>query len=168
MSAVAHAIERLHFIARQREPGDRTGAGPLDRQEIFPLSAANFPAPRVLVVDDEALLRWSLVEMLSAAGYQVVEACDGREARRALGDTEHPIDAILLDLKLPDTSGLQLLREARAQAIACPIVLMTAYGSPDTLDAALASGAHGVVSKPFDLDDMLRLVVQLCPLSRAH
>ncbi len=131
------------------------------------MSAAKIRTPRVLIVDDEALLRWSMAEMLTAAGYEVVEARDGREARSAFADAAG-IDAMVVDLKLPDASGLQLLREARARSISCPIVLMTAYGSPDTVDAALASGACRVVSKPFDLDDMLHLVIQLCPLSTAH
>lgn len=128
------------------------------------MGATKFPSPRVLVVDDEALLRWSLAEMLSAAGYEVVEARDGREARLVFADSAHAVDAILLDLKLPDASGLQLLREARARSMTCPIVLMTAYGGSDTAGAALAYRAVRVVSKPFDLDDMLRLIEQLCPL----
>lgn len=120
--------------------------------------------PRVLVVDDEALLRWSLAEMLSAAGYEVVEARDGREARAGFGDPAHPVQAILLDVKLPDASGLQLLQEARARCLSCPIVVMTAYGTADTVEAALGRGALRVVAKPFDLHDMVRLVQQLCPL----
>jgi DNA-binding NtrC family response regulator len=161
---VAHVLDRPHFIASASSPVDHADRTPRQRQEIFPLGAAKFPPPRVLIVDDEALLRWSLAEMLSAAGYEVVEARDGREARLAFADAEHPLHAMLLDLKLPDASGLQLLREARARSMTCPVVLMTAFGSSDTVDAALASGAFSVVSKPFDLDDMLRLVEQLCPL----
>jgi DNA-binding NtrC family response regulator len=129
----------------------------------IPQRAAEILPPRVLVVDDEALLRWSLAEMLSAVGYTVVEARDGREARLAFADTDHPIDAVLLDLKLPDATGLQLLREARARCLTCPIIVMTAFGAAETVDAALAGGAVKVVTKPFDLDDMLRLVRQVCP-----
>jgi DNA-binding NtrC family response regulator len=162
---LAHVLDRSHFIASPRSPVGHADRDLRDRQENFPLGAAKFPPPRVLVVDDEALLRWSLAEMLSAAGYEVVEARDGREARLAFADSTHPVAAMLLDLRLPDASGLQLLREARARSMTCPIVLMTAYGSSDTLDAALTSGAVSVLSKPFDLDDMLRLMVRLCPLS---
>jgi DNA-binding NtrC family response regulator len=119
----------------------------------------------VLVVDDEGLLRWSLAEMLAEAGYQVVEAQNGREARTAIADEEHPIDVMLVDLKLPDVDGLQLVREARRRCLTCPILIMTAYGSAETLDSALGAGAHGVVAKPFDLDDMLRMIRQVCPPS---
>jgi DNA-binding NtrC family response regulator len=158
--------ESLYFSALYgpdfaRHAGDAAPAG-----QIFPLRSAEI-LPRVLVVDDEGLLRWSLAETLADAGYQVVQAQNGREARTAIADDEHPIDVMLVDLKLPDTDGLQLVREARRRCLTCPIIVMTAYGSADTLDAAVAVGAHGVVAKPFDLEDMLRLVRQVCPPS-AH
>jgi DNA-binding NtrC family response regulator len=156
-----------YFNATFRGGVEDGGTPPLADEEIFPLSAAKILTPRVLIVDDEALLRWSLSEMLSGAGYEVIEARDGREARRAFADASRPIDAMLLDLKLPDASGLQLIEEARRRCLSCPIVLMTAYGTTDTVETALASGAHRVVSKPFDLDDMLRLMRQLCPPATA-
>jgi DNA-binding NtrC family response regulator len=156
--------ETLHFNAvcgpdLAQYAGDAVAAG-----QIFPLRSAKI-LPRVLVVDDEGLLRWSLAEMLAEAGYQVVEAQNGREARTAIADEEHPIDVMLVDLKLPDVDGLQLVREARRRCLTCPILIMTAYGSAETLDSALGAGAHGVVAKPFDLDDMLRMIRQVCPPS---
>jgi DNA-binding NtrC family response regulator len=156
-----------HFNATLRGEVEGGVGQPVSGEEIFPLSAAKILTPRVLIVDDEALLRWSLAEILSGAGYEVIEARDGREARQAFADAGRPIDAMLLDLKLPDASGLQLIEEARRRCLSCPIVLMTAYGTTDTVERALASGAHRVVSKPFDLDDMLRLMRQLCPPSTA-
>lgn len=156
--------ETPHFTATARGVGE--GAAPETRsdEEIFPLTAPKIPTRRVLIVDDEALLRWSLAEMLSGAGYEVVEARDGREARRAFADVQHPVDAMLLDLKLPDANGLQLLQEARRRCPTCPIVIMTAYGTADAIDTAIRSGAMRVVSKPFDLDDVLGLLRQLAPL----
>jgi DNA-binding NtrC family response regulator len=150
----------LRDIFSRQPPAGQPAAEP-----NFPQRAAKIHPPRVLVVDDESLLRWSLAEMLSAGGYDVVEARDGREARLAFSDTARPIDGVLLDLKLPDATGLQLLREARAHCLTCPIIVMTAFGTAETVDAALACGALQVVTKPFDLDDMLRLVRQVCPLS---
>jgi DNA-binding NtrC family response regulator len=73
------------------------------------------------------------------------------------------VGAVLLDLKLPDTNGLQLLQEARRRCLTCPIIVMTAYGTAEAVESAIASGAHHVVAKPFDLDHMLRLVRQCCP-----
>jgi DNA-binding NtrC family response regulator len=136
--------------------------------EIFPLKAAEFHPPRVLVVDDEGLLRWSLSEMLLAAGYETVQARDAREARLAFADDAHPIDVVLLDLKLPDAYGLELIQEARRRCLTCPIIVMTAYGTADTVDAALAAGAMQVISKPFDLDEAVRLVCECCPAHRPY
>ena len=136
--------------------------GPVVGAEIFALHAAKFH-PRVLVVDDEGLLRWSLAETLVDAGYQVVLAANGCDARAAMADERHRIDVMLVDLKLPDTDGLQLVREARRRWLTCPIVAMTAYAPADTHESAIAAGAQDVVTKPFDLDDMRRRVRQLCP-----
>jgi DNA-binding NtrC family response regulator len=161
---LATLVEKPHFTATTRRAVEDAGAGARSDEEIFPLSPAKIPPPRVLIVDDEALLRWSLAEMLSGAGYQVVEARDGREARRAFTDAGHPIDAMLLDLKLPDATGLQLLQEARHRRLACPVVVMTAYGASDTVESAIESGALRVVSKPFDLEEILQLLRELVPL----
>ena len=137
-------------------------SGPVVGAEIFALYTAKF-RPHVLVVDDEGLLRWSLAEILGDAGYQVAQAANGCEARAAMANERSSIDVMLVDLKLPDTDGLQLVREARRRWLTCPIVAMTAYASADTHESAIAAGAQDVVTKPFDLDDMLRLVRQLCP-----
>jgi len=163
---VGFPTETVHFSALYgpdlaQYAGDAASAG-----QIFPLRSAKI-LPRVLVIDDEGLLRWSLAETLGDAGYQVVEAQNGREARAAIADEEHPIDVMLVDLKLPDVDGLQLVREARRRCLTCPILIMTAYGSADTLDSAISAGAHGVVAKPFDLEDMLQMIRQVCPPS-AH
>ncbi len=141
--------------------GDPDAAG-----QIFPPKSAKF-LPRVLVVDEEHLVRWSLCEMLTAAGYQVVGAQNRGEAHAAMADEDHPIDVMLVDVTLPGAEGLLLVREARRRCLTCPVLVMTAYGSADTLDAALSAGADHVIVKPFDLDDLLRLVRQVCPAA-AH
>jgi len=157
----------LHFNALYGPDLAPYAGDPAAGGQIFPLTSVKI-LPRVLVVDDEGLLRWSVAEMLAGAGYQVVEAQNGREARVAIVDEEHPVDMMLIDLKLPDVDGLELAREARRHCRTCPILIMTAYGSADTLDAALRAGAHGVIAKPFDLDDLLRMVRQVCPPASLH
>jgi two-component system, NtrC family, response regulator AtoC len=156
--------ETVHFNAVYGRDLAPHADGPIAEPQIFPRPSAKI-LPRVLVVDDEGLLRWSVAEMLADAGYQVIEARNGRDARTALADDEHPIDVMLVDLQLPDVDGLQLVREARRGCLTCPILVMTAYGSADTLEAVIAAGAHGLIAKPFDLDDMLRAVRQVCPTS---
>jgi DNA-binding NtrC family response regulator len=115
---------------------------------------------RVLVVDDELLIRWSLGEALTAAGYSVVEGRDAAEARRAVGDREHPLDLVLLDYRLPDSDDLGLLTAIRRAAPSVPVILMTAHGTADVVSGALDLGAYRVVSKPFEMEEMTALVAE--------
>jgi two-component system, NtrC family, nitrogen regulation response regulator GlnG len=163
---ISTLTESLHNNALFRPDYAPCAGDPEAAGQIFPLTSAKY-LPRVLVVDEERLVRWSLCETLTNAGYQVVDAQNGPEAREAIADEDHPIDVMLVDLKLPDGEGLLLVREARRRCLTCPVVVMTAYGSEDTVDAALGAGADHVILKPFDLDDLLRLVRQLCPAA-AH
>jgi two-component system NtrC family response regulator len=121
-------------------------------------SAGKIRTRRILVVDDELLIRWSLSEGLVKAGFEVVEAGDARSAMLRLADGAPAVDAILLDLRLPDSADLRLLTWIRQMQPTVPVIMMTAYGSPDTTDEALRLGAREVVSKPFDLNRMVRLV----------
>lgn len=114
----------------------------------------------VLIVDDEALIRWSVAESLEAAGYQVLEAGSAREALAWVQDQDAEISTVVLDLKLPDSSDLELLRRVRQIRPACRIILMTAYGTPEVLEEALRSGASNVLSKPFDMNLIVAAVGQ--------
>jgi DNA-binding NtrC family response regulator len=108
-------------------------------------------AGQVLVVDDEPLVRWSIAETLRAHGYDVVEAGDADSALHALIADRQPPDAILLDVRLPDCSDLRLLETIRAVLPDTPVVLMTAYGTPELAEEARRLGAFAVLEKPFDL-----------------
>jgi DNA-binding NtrC family response regulator len=115
---------------------------------------------RILVVDDELLIRWSLGEALTAAGYAVVEGRDAAEARQALRDQDHKPDLVVLDYRLPDSNDLGLLTTIRNEAPTVPVILMTAYGSAEVVAGALDLGAYRVVSKPFEVHDMTSLVTE--------
>ena len=117
----------------------------------------NSPAVRVLIVDDELLIRWSLVQTLIASGATVVEAGDARTALREMR-TGRPFDVAVLDLRLPDCSDLGLLGAMRLLSPATRIILMTAFGTPDLRAQARALGVSHVLDKPFDLDMMAGLV----------
>jgi two-component system, NtrC family, response regulator AtoC len=109
-------------------------------------------APRILVVDDERLLRWSVAETLTARGFEVAEASDGRAAMQALGNGGDT-DLVLLDLRLPDVDDLRLLARIRATAPHTPVILMTAFATREIVEEATALGA-AVLHKPFDLEDL--------------
>jgi DNA-binding NtrC family response regulator len=117
------------------------------------------PAPvGVLIVDDESLIRWSLAEMLSSHGYSVVEAGDGKSALALLRDPFHQVEVVMLDYRLPDANGLQLLAAIHGASPRSRVVLMTAYGTPEIAAEAVRLGAVCVVDKPIEMSDVADLV----------
>jgi len=126
---------------------------------MSPSSVKNSAAPQVLVVDDEGLIRWSLSESLTDAGYAVAEASDGASALAQLSDGRK-FDAIVLDYRLPDSNDLHLLETIRGLQPQAAIVMMTAFGTPEVTSGALRLGAYRVVAKPFDVHEMVNLVIQ--------
>ena len=114
--------------------------------------------PVVLIVDDEALIRWSLTERFTEEGYVVRQASSGAEALAVLASLSgHPV-VVLLDLRLPDVGDLSLFRRVRAVRPDAPVILMTAHGSAEDAAEAMAEGAFQFVAKPFDVADMTALV----------
>ena len=118
------------------------------------------PNVSVLIVDDEPLIRWSLAETLTDRGYGVLEAGDGRGAVEALSDAPDPVDVIMLDYRLPDSNGLQLLARIRSLSPASRVVLMTAFGTPEVFAEAMSLGAACVVNKPIEMHDVASLVAR--------
>lgn len=113
---------------------------------------------RVLVVDDELLIRWSLCETLSDRGYTVLEAEDGQGAVRTLADATELPDVVLLDFRLPDSKDLNLLERIISMVPEGRVILMTAYGTPELANEALERGAFKVLHKPFEMQDVTSLV----------
>jgi DNA-binding NtrC family response regulator len=116
--------------------------------------------PKVLIVDDEPLSRWSAAETLVDAGYRVAEAGDAAEALRAMRGREAPADVVLLDLLLPDADDLGVLSAIHELAPDTPIILMTSYGSRELFAEARERGAFMSVNKPFEMSDLPVLVAQ--------
>ena len=107
-----------------------------------------------LIVDDEFLIRWSLRSRLQLEGFTVTEANDVASARAAFAP---PVAVVLLDLRLPDGDGLDLLEEFLLRWPPTRVIVMTAHGTQATEASVLASGAHALVHKPFDLEHVVRL-----------
>ena len=107
----------------------------------------------VLVVDDEKLIRFTLRESLSAEGCIVHEAADVGEARKLL--ERHRIDCAILDHKLPDGDGFELMAEIKEVAPDIPVILMTAYSTVQKAVEAMRQGAFTYVNKPFEADEMV-------------
>ena len=110
------------------------------------------PKNLILICDDQATIRTSLKEALSEAGHEVLEASDGASALKILQDREPNL--VLLDLKLPDMSGVEVLRKVRGSGSNVPVILMTAYGDLPTAVEAMKLGAYDFVQKPYRLSDM--------------
>ncbi len=113
-------------------------------------------APKILVVEDEKLIRWSLRNALEGEGFTVVEAATLAEGRRAL-QSEDP-DAVLCDVRLPDGSGLECLKAAATDLPDVPFLVLTAYGSVEDAVAAMKAGAHDYLTKPVETDVLLPLL----------
>jgi DNA-binding NtrC family response regulator len=117
-------------------------------------------ALRVLVVDDEPLIRWSVAETLTDRGYEVVETGDASGARSAVSEDGGKFDVVLLDYRLPDSDDLGLLASIRRESPDAQVILMTAFGKPEVVRGALELGAYRVVNKPFEMQAIADLVAQ--------
>ena len=134
-----------------REPQQTDAFRPLGD---FTSRAGNSHQPCVLIVDDESLVRWSLAETLAARGYQVAEARDAASALSAALSAPRGIGVVLLDLYLPDTHDLRVLKALRQMLPDTPVILMTAYGSRELTAEARRFGAFTVLDKPFEMADL--------------
>jgi len=112
-------------------------------------------AATILVVDDEALVRWSLKERLGREGYDVLEA---GTAADAIAQIPGGVDLVLLDYRLPDGDGLQVLGRIKTQAPDIQVILMTAFSTVENAVEAMKLGAFHYVNKPFNLDEVVLLV----------
>ena len=119
-------------------------------------------ALRVLIVDDDPLLRWALRETLAAAGMVVLQAASADAAVQTLSSAPTGVDVVLLDYLLPDSRDLRLLGLLKKIAPDTPVVVMSAFWNPETIRDARAAGADRIVSKPLEMhevSDLLRSTV---------
>ena len=114
------------------------------------------PAAKILVVDDEPDIRGAVRDILEDEGYRVALAADAAAARAALAGPEAPFDAVLLDIWMPGTDGIALLREwVAAGELAQPVVMMSGHGTVETAVEATRLGAYDFIEKPLALAKLL-------------
>jgi two-component system response regulator AtoC len=112
------------------------------------------PVPRILVVDDEEGVRSFLAEALEDAGHSVAQAGNGDDAAERL--QREPFDLLITDLRMPGIHGLELVRRARAEHPALPVIVLTAHGTVDSAAEVMRLGAFDYVEKPIESPARLR------------
>ncbi len=112
---------------------------------------------RILIVDDQEIMRDSLAQILVREGHEVIAAGDGRSAIARLNSTTR-FDLVVSDLKMPRMTGLELLAEVKKFRSDLPVVLMTAFATVQTAVEAMKQGAYDYIQKPFDGDEIKLLV----------
>jgi two-component system response regulator AtoC len=112
--------------------------------------------PSILIVDDEEVIRESLFDVLKKRGYEVFLGSSGKETLEIL--RKNIIDLILLDIRLPDVDGIEILKRVKEFDNEILVIMMTAYADIQTAVAAMKSGAYHYINKPFELDELKLLI----------
>jgi two-component system response regulator AtoC len=135
-----------------------TALEPLDKQAKSAQRDGDEAPPRktILVADDDDAIRQLLVDVLREAGYETVECKRGGEVLRTVPRLEP--DLMVLDLKMPDNDGLEIMRRLNEQDTRVPILVMTGYGTSKSAIEATQLGAYDYITKPFDIDEILHVV----------
>ncbi len=113
----------------------------------------------ILLVDDEPLMRLSMVDALEAVGYEVHAAASGTEGLEVIG--HKPFDLVITDLRLPGADGMAVLQAAKDKAPDTEVVVITAHGSVETAVGAMKMGAVDYITKPFQMDELLLIVERI-------
>lgn len=114
-------------------------------------------AKRILIVDDEASLRTALFRALDRRGFQVITAASKKEAE-TISQSDKPIDLALVDLRLPDGDGIELMTTLKSLQKNIQVIILTGFGSIEVAVEATRRGAFHFVTKPFNLDEILSLI----------
>jgi two-component system chemotaxis response regulator CheY len=118
---------------------------------------------RVMAVDDSATVRQVLQMTLAGAGYEVIEAVDGKDALSKLANTS--IDMMVTDLNMPNMDGIDLIKNVRLSPgnRFMPIIMLTTESQPEKKQEGKAAGASGWIVKPFKPEQLLAVVRMICP-----
>jgi DNA-binding NtrC family response regulator len=119
---------------------------------------------RILIIDDDEGLVHFLSRFFQRKGYEVTVCLTGQDALKAI--TEDDFDLILMDYKMPDLNGLDMLSEIRRIELKTPVILMTAYGTTELAIETMKRGAYDYLTKPFDREDLSRIVTEALCVNR--
>ncbi|MBK9710982.1 MAG: response regulator [Kouleothrix sp.] len=119
-------------------------------------AVTNGAAPHVLIVEDDAATRRLYKFMLTNGGYPVLEAEDGVMALEQLA--QHHCDLVITDMNMPRMDGMELIQAIRRDYNNVYVILITAFGTPDTEKQARRIGANDYLAKPFDFEELERRV----------
>ncbi len=124
-------------------------------------------AKKILAVDDSKTMREMVSFTLKGAGYEVMEAEDGKAALEAL--TGAKVDAVITDLNMPNMNGFELIRQLRANPAYkfTPILMLTTEGDDSKKQEGKAAGATGWIVKPFNPEKLVEVVKKVCPPAAA-
>src|SRR5882672_9577103 len=115
--------------------------------------------PKILIVDDEADMRFAVRMLLERSGHAVVEADNGDAALSRID--EGAPDLVLLDMRLPGMDGIQILQKIREKQKDLPIIMVTGYGNVELAEQALQFGADHYLSKPFHNKELIEVIQQI-------
>jgi len=118
--------------------------------------------PRVLIIDDEPLMRMSISDALKEDGYEVMSTASGREGVQLAKDGS--FDVVITDLRLPDLDGIEVLKSCKKASPETMVVLITAYGAVETAVEAMKYGAYDYVTKPFRMEELLLMIRRMVRL----
>jgi len=121
-------------------------------------------AEQIMIVEDEKLIRMTLRELLEEEGYRVIEAEDGASGLRRLRQEE--VDLVLLDYRLPDVDGIEVLRQMRMLSPETAVILVTAHSNVGSVVEAIKLGAYDYLDKPINQDHLLSTIVQALETTR--
>ena len=105
---------------------------------------------RILIVDDDKLVRWSLIEVLNQNGYEAISTETGEEAINKIEDVK--FDLVITDLRLPGIGGFEVLNRVKEINSSTKVIVITGYGSENVANEARAKGAELFVTKPFEIN----------------
>ncbi len=116
-------------------------------------------APRILLIDDEPLMRLSMTDAIKAVGYEVRAAANGQEGMDLIS---HAVfDIVITDLRMPGADGLELLQVCKQRSPRTEVIMITAHGSVETAVEAMKRGAYDFITKPFSMDELLLIADRL-------